>query len=190
MNRILRTSAALAALILASAAASSAADPAPGYVDFGRIVPSTEGKFVEVNLSEGLLKFGSMFASKQEPQAADVLRSLKHVRVNVVELNDANRSQIIERVKTIRQELETSGWTQIVNVREQPKGDDVQIYAKMRGAEAIEGLVVTVIDGNHEVVLVNIVGNIKPEQIAMLAERFNIDPLKKVDFAGTKHPGA
>ena len=187
MNRILRTSAALAALILASAAASSAADPAPGYVDFGRIVPSTEGKFVEVNLSEGLLKFGSMFASKQEPQAADVLRNLKHVRVNVVELSDANRSQIIERVKTIRQELETAGWTQIVNVREQPKGDDVQIYAKMRGAEAIEGLVVTVISGHNEVVLVNIVGDIKPEQIATLAERFNIDPLKKIHLPKPAH---
>ena len=77
-----------------------------------------------------------------------------------------------------------------MNVREQPNGDDVQIYAKMRGEEAIEGLVVTVIEGNHEVVLVNIVGDIKPEQIATLAERFNIDPLKKVDFAGAKHSGA
>jgi hypothetical protein len=190
MKCILRASAAVAALIFASAAASPAADPTPGYVDFGKIAPSTEGKFVEVNLPEGLLKFASMFASKQEPQAAEVLRNIKHVRVNVVELSDANRSQIIERVKAVRQELETSGWTQIVNVREQPKGDDVQIFAKMHGAEAIEGLVVTVIEDNHEVVLVNIVGDIKPEQIATLAERFNIDPLKKIDFAGTKHSGA
>ena len=187
MNRMLRISATAAALIFAAAAASRAADPIPGYVDFGRIAPSAEGKFVEVNLSEGLLKFASMFASKQEPQAAEVLRNLKLVRINVVELSDANRSQIVARVKTVRQELETSGWTQIVNVREQPKGDDVQIFAKMRGEEAIEGLVVTVIDGNHEVVLVNIVGDIKPEQIATLAERFNIDPLKKVDFAAAKH---
>jgi hypothetical protein len=190
MNCILRTSSTFAALIFASALVGSAADLAPGYVDFGGIVPSTEGKFVEVNLSEGILKFASTFACRQEPQSADVLRNLKHVRVNVVELSDANRSQIIERVKTVRQALETSGWTQIVNVREQPKGDDVQIFAKMRGEEAIEGLVVTVIEGNHEVVLVNIVGNIKPEQIAALADRFNIDPLKKVNFAGTKHSGA
>ena len=57
----------------------------------------------------------------------------------------------------------------------------------MRGEETIEGLVVTVISGGREVVLVNIVGDIKPEQIATLAERFNIDPLKDVDLAKTRH---
>jgi hypothetical protein len=36
------------------------------------------------------------------------------------------------------------------------------------------------------VVLVNIVGNIKPEQIATLAERFNIEPLKKFKVAAAK----
>jgi hypothetical protein len=76
---------------------------------------------------------------------------------------------------------------QIVTVREQPKGDDVQIYTKTRGEEAIEGLVVTVISGRNEVVLVNIVGDIKPEQIATLAERFNIDPLKKINLPKPTH---
>jgi hypothetical protein len=76
---------------------------------------------------------------------------------------------------------------QIVTVREQPKGDDVQIYTKTRGEEAIEGLVVTVISDRNEVVLVNIVGDIKPEQIATLAERFNIDPLKKINLPKPTH---
>ena len=92
MNRILRTSAAVAALIVVSVATSTAADPAPGYVDFGRIVPSTEGKFVEVNLSEGLLKFGSMFASKQEPRAADVLRQTRSYDILNISLEIARRS--------------------------------------------------------------------------------------------------
>lgn len=86
----------------------------------------------------------------------------------------------------MRKELESQGWSQVVNVREQPKGDDVQVFAKMRGEEAIEGLVVTVISGQKEVVLMNIVGDIKPEQIAALAERFNIEPLKKFEVAGVK----
>jgi hypothetical protein len=116
-----------------------------------------------------------------------LLCNLKHVRVNVVELSDGNREQTLDRVRAVRQELEAKGWTSLANVREQPKGDDVQIFAKMRGEEAIEGLVVTVISGSREVVLVNIVGDIKPEQIATLAERFHIDPLKEVDLAKTRH---
>ena len=68
MNRILRVSTTAAAIAWAFAAAAfAAADPAAGYVDFGKIMPATEGKFVEVNIPHGLLKFAAMFASKQEP---------------------------------------------------------------------------------------------------------------------------
>jgi hypothetical protein len=180
MNHMLRSTISLAALTFAAAA--FAADTAPGYVDFGKLVPSTEGQFVEINIPAGLIKFAATLVSKEEPQAAAVLQNLKHVRVNVVSLSDANRSQAIERVKAIRHDLETQGWFQIVSVREPPKGDDVQIYAKMHDDEAIEGLVITVISGAREVVLVNIVGDIKPEQIASLAERLNIEPLKNINL--------
>jgi hypothetical protein len=40
---------------------------------------------------------------------------------------------------------------------------------------------VTVIDSRKkEVVFVNLVGNIRPEQIAMIGKRLNIDPLAKL----------
>jgi len=193
MNRIRRLCTAAAALASAAVSLAAAEPAAPiasdasGYVDFGQLVPSAEGKFVEINLSPGLLKFAATCVAKQEPQASALLGNLKHVRVNVVELSDRNREQTLERVKAVRQELATQGWTPMVNVREQPKGDDVQIFAKMRGDEAIEGLVVTVIDSNHEVVLVNIVGDIKAEQIATLADRFDIDSLKHVKLAKHHH---
>ena len=188
MNPILRTSACAAALVWASASASfAAADQSPGYVDFGKIAPSGEGRFVEVDLPEGLIRFAAKLTSKQEPQAAEVLGNLKHVRVNVVELGDANREEIVGRVKAVRKELESQGWSQLVTVREQPKGDDVQIFARLRGEEAIEELVITVIEGQHEVVLVNIVGDIKPEHIATLVDRFNIDPLKKINLPKSEH---
>jgi Domain of unknown function (DUF4252) len=167
-----------AAVALAAATAFASPEPASGDVDFGNLLPAAEGKFVEVNLSAGLLKFAATIAGKQEPQAADLLRNLRHVRVNVIDLNDGNRSATVGRVQAIRRELAGQGWAQIVSVREPPKGDDVQIFAKTRGEEAIEGLVVTVIEGDRQVVLVNVVGDIKPEQIATLADRFNIEPLK------------
>jgi hypothetical protein len=187
MNPILR----LATVTVFSACVSSAAglaakDQGPGYVDFGQFAPSGEGKYVEVDLPEGLIKFAAKFASKDEPQAAEVLGNLKHVRVNVVELGDGNREEILGHVQALRNELTSQGWSQLVTVREQPKGDDVQVLAKMRGEEAIEGLVITVISGCHEVVLVNVVGDIKPEQIATLAERFDIEPLKHIKVAAVK----
>ena len=62
----------------------------------------------------------------------------------------------------------------------QKKDEDVGVYIKTRGEEAVQGVVVTVIDGNKEAVLVNIVGDIKPEKLAIIGERFNIEPLKKI----------
>jgi len=37
-----------------------------------------------------------------------------------------------------------------------------------------------VLSGNKEAVLVNIVGNIQPDKIALIGERFNIEPLKEI----------
>jgi len=44
-----------------------------------------------------------------------------------------------------------------------------------------------VIEGAREAVLINIVGNIKPERIALIGERFNIEPLKKIGRAIEKN---
>ena len=57
------------------------------------------------------------------------------------------------------------------------------VLLKSRGQEAIEGLVVTVIDHDREAVFVNIVGQLKPEDIARLGERLNLAPLKQVGAA-------
>ena len=54
-------------------------------------------------------------------------------------------------------------------------------------AEAVEGIAVTVLSGDGEAVFVNIVGDIRPQQIAEVGERLNIDPLKKLSRElGTK----
>jgi hypothetical protein len=56
----------------------------------------------------------------------------------------------------------------------------VAVFLKTRGDESVEGLAITVIGANNQAVLVNIVGDIRPEKVAMIGERFNIEPLKKV----------
>jgi uncharacterized protein DUF4252 len=70
----------------------------------------------------------------------------------------------------------------------QEKNDDVAIYLKTRGKEAVEGLVVTVLDGRKEAVFVNIVGDIKLEKLAALGDKFNLDALKKAAEAMKQPP--
>lgn len=157
-----------------------AAETEPGYIDVGQLMASAKGKFVEVNLSTGMLKFAAKLCARQEPEAAELIGNLKRIRVNVVSLDESNRKDTVAQIESIRQKLEKQGWTQMVTVREQDGGDNVDVHVKQRGEDIIEGLVVTVIDHSGEAVFVNIVGSISADQIAKVAENLNIEPLKKL----------
>jgi hypothetical protein len=55
----------------------------------------------------------------------------------------------------------------------------VGIFLKSRGQEAIEGVVITVLDGRKEAVFINIVGDIKMDKLGALADKMNLGVLKK-----------
>ena len=180
MKKLLRASLAAAIVSLALTTFSSAADNDSGAIDIGQLMPSAKGQFVEVNLTSAMLKFAARIAARQEPEAAEMIRNLKSIRVNVVGLDDSNRTGTVEQIENVRRKLETQGWTKMVTVREPNGGDNVDVHVKQRGEEAIDGLVVTVLDKKGEAVFVNIVGNIHADQIAQLAEKFDLEPLRKV----------
>ena len=174
-----------------SAAFSTIVFAAPteaGYVDIGQLMPSAKGEFVEVNLSAGMLKFAAKLAARHEPETAELIGNLKSIRVNVVGMDDSNRASTIEKIESVRRKLEAQGWTKMVTFREKEDGDNVDVHVMQRADESIDGLVVTVIDHKGEAVFVNIVGNINADQIAKIADKFDIDPLKKVHVKlGHKH---
>ncbi len=167
----------IAVLTASLAYTAYAANPAPGYIDFGRF-PQSGGEFVEIDLKSNLISMVTRLTAKDQPEVAELLRDLHSIRVNVIGLNDENRDDVEKRIKTIRTELDAKGWERIVSAQSQK--EDVGIYLKTRGEEAVEGLVITVLEGTREAVLINIVGNIKPEKLGAIGERLNIEPLKKV----------
>lgn len=174
--RPLITATAFASLCLAVHAES------PGLVDFGKFTPPGKGsEFVEVQVRSNLLNFAAQLVEKEQPEAAKLLRNVQLVRVNVVGLTEENREEMQQRVQKIRQELENRGWERNVNVQGKD-GEDVGIYTQTRGGEALAGIAVTVIDPKN-VVLVNVVGDIRPEQITALGESLNIKPLKELGDA-------
>ena len=160
----------------------------PGQVDFGAFAPPKGGgEFVEVNLPSSLILLGSRLVEKDAPDVAQVLSGLKLVRVNVIGLDEENRAELQKRAQKVRKELAGKGWERIVTA--QQKGQDVGIYLKMADKGAVQGLVALVMDGNQHAVFVNIVGDIKPEQLAMIGEKLHIDPLKTIGRAAEKREG-
>lgn len=180
--RLLCTAAFVSAAMLVSANASDE----PGYVDIGQLAPSAKGEFVEINLSPALLKFAARIAKHHEPDAAEIVGDIKRIRVNVVDLDDGNRAATIAKIEDVRAKLESQGWTRMVTVREAEGGDNVAVFAKMQSEDAIDGLVVTVIDRRGQAVFVNVVGNISADKIGALAEKYDIEPLRKVKIKATR----
>jgi hypothetical protein len=187
MKNLIRTSltAATASLALATAAFAAPSDE-PGYVDVGAFMPSAKGECVEVNLTSGLIKFATSIAKSKEPEVAELLGNLKSVRVNVVRLDDNNRADTLGKIEGVRRQLEGSGWAKVVTVREQGSGENVDVHVKQQSDDVIQGLVVTVISKKGEAVFVNIVGNISADKISQVAEKFNIEPLRKLKVQGAK----
>ncbi len=167
------------AMVTLLAATQLRADPLlPGQVDFGTFSPIPGGQYVEVNLPSSLISLAAKFIEKHEPDVANLLNGLKLVRVNVIGLNDDNRAEMEQRVNKVRRELSGKGWERIVTA--QQNAQDVGVYLKMDQNSAVQGLTVTVLEGSKQAVFVNIVGEIRPEQLSLLGEKLNIDSLKQL----------
>jgi hypothetical protein len=175
----------IAAATLSAAAFTQAAEES-AYVDFGKLMPSGENTFVEVNIKSNLIAMVAAFTKKSEPEITETILGLKQIRVNVMGLNKENREEMSKRVADIREKLDKGGWDRIVTAIE--KNQDVGVFLKMKDAKAIEGLCVTVLEGD-QVVLVNIIGDIRPEKLATVGERFNIEPLKHLPVKPVEKKG-
>ncbi len=171
------------AVLAAGVSLNVLAGPPPGRVDFGKFTPSDDGgEFVEIQINSNLLSLAAQMVEKQSPEAAKLVRSVELIHVNVIGLTDTNRADVLKRVRQIRHDLDAAGWEHNVVVQEKD-GQDVGVYTKTRGGEALAGLAITVIDPKDEVVLINIVGDIRPGQVAALGEKLDIKPLKEIGAA-------
>lgn len=181
---LLRRAAPAVAFVLLAASSLTAAEPA-GAVDFGAIPgPSGDGEQVEVHLPRNLISIATKIVAKQEPEVAKLLESIESVRVRVVSLDEGNRAAVQKRMGEVRADLAKQGWQKVVTAKD--GGDDVAIFMRTKGDEVIEGVAVTVLDGDSEAVFVNVVGSIRPEQIAEIAEALHVPHLAMLTAAVEK----
>ncbi len=186
MKNLLRTSFFCAAVSLALLTNSHAGNSPPGYADFGKFSPSGSGEFVEVQIESNIIGMVARLVEKEEPEIAQLIRGLQMIHVNVIGLDDKNREEVTQRIGKITDKLDGDGWKRMVMVQE--KGQSVNVFTKTRGDESVEGIALTVLEGTKHAVLVNIVGDIKPEKLAVIGEKFHINPLKELGGKFQKGP--
>jgi Domain of unknown function (DUF4252) len=129
---------------------------------------------VDVSLDGALLQLASRFLSEKDPDEANVKRlvgGLKGIYVKSYEF-DARDQYKDSDVDELRAQLRAPGWSRIVSARSKRAGDNSEIFLKTDGGQ-ITGLTIIVTDPK-ELTIVNIVGNIRPEDIRDLGGHMGI----------------
>ena len=139
--------------------------------------PAADREYVEVNLDRSLIELAMGIVGAKEPSLAALLAEIERVNIRVIGLDESNRASSLQRIEEIRSNLEADGWATIVTVSEGDRGHDVSVLARM-DEDAITGLVITVIDSDDGIVVLDISGQVRTEQIAELVERLNIEGLE------------
>jgi hypothetical protein len=180
----------VASLFMACAASMAAADKSskdkeaalksePGYVDFSMLDRLGQEAKVEVNLRDPMLGLVSKFISEDDPELRDLIAGLKLVRVRVYDAAAAGMDKLLAAGSEATRQLDADGWERIVRVRED--GEHVDVYFKpSKNAEWIEGVLVIALEAGDEAAFVNIVGTIRPEDVARLGDHMDIDGLDRV----------
>ena len=150
----------------------------PGYVDFAPLEKITQEAKVEVNLKSPMLGLVSKFMGQEDPELRAMLANLKLVRVRVYDLTPEIEKEFLAAGSETTKRLDKAGWERVVRVRED--GDRVDVYFKPSAkAEWIEGVLIIAVDS--EAAFVNIVGQIRPEDVGKIGEHFDIDGIDSGD---------
>jgi len=152
----------------------------PGYVNFSELneIAGSEPN-VEVSLKEPLLRLITNILKNNEEEAAQFISTLIRVNVRVFDSSQIDTDRMAETMSAVAQRLDADSWERVVRVREGT--DHVDVYFRLSDdAELIHGIAIMVAEPD-ETVLVNIVGDISPDDISAIGERFDIDELAEIE---------
>ena len=156
--------------------------PDPGSVaieDLGAFGP--DGAEVEVDLQGPMVQLVAAATSESDPDVSALLRSIRRIRV-LSGVPGGEWTETRDRLEQAVIDLERSGWSRIVRVRD----DDELVYVLVLPVgDRFAGMTVLVLDGPDEASLVNIAGDIDPATIgrlsAVLDDVPDLDELAEMD---------
>ncbi len=148
----------------------------PGYVDFADLANQFgTAPTLEVNIKGPLLKLVAEASREDDPELADLLLKLDAIQVQGYPLRRSQFRSTERRFAILAEQLGTEGWEPVVTLRDY--GQYVDMYVK-QNAQAIEGMVLLVLDSEAgETVFINIVGDIDPEEMGRIGNKFTSSPI-------------
>jgi hypothetical protein len=134
----------------------------PGYADFGALQNLSADSHIGLSLGPLPLKIAAwginLAEDEDDEEIGSFLRELRAVRVYTFEGVEEDPAEVESGVKELTAELARDGWLNIATVREE--SELTSVFLRPDKNFAHHGLVV-VVQEPDEVVLVNLIGNIR-----------------------------
>jgi len=141
-----------------------------GYADLESLGMRDTDRVMNISIGPALLHFAARYID-DEPETRDLLRSLDGVRIRIYEIN-GDASRVAQRIFSMSEHLQDDGWKPVLLVREQD--EEVHMLLRMNN-DHISGMIVLVSDGESEAVIVNLMGEIRPEQFGDVMVALEVD---------------
>lgn len=135
---------------------------------------------VDVTLDSSMLQLASRFLSDRDPDEAHAKRlvtGLKGIYVRSFQFANSGEYSPAD-VESVRSQLQAPAWARVVTVRSRKSGDNADVYIKTESGQ-ITGLTV-IASEPKELTIVNIVGNIRPEDLRDLGGKFGLPKMDDV----------
>jgi len=160
----------------------------PGFAFFG--VPSTlpeADRQFGISLGPIPLRLATMASrpifNDDEDWISDALSDVRAVRVYVYEI-DGESERVVDHMNATRRKLIVEGWDQLAAIRDD--GGLVTALVMHQQPETVRGVVV-MYEEDEELVLVNVIGKIRPDTFSILMEGLDIEiPMMEIQDPNPK----
>ena len=141
-----------------------------GFADLDSLGLADTDRVMSISIGPALLRFAARHI-EEDPETEALLRSLDGVRIRIYEI-DGDARRVASRMEGMSRKLQAGGWEQVMLVR----SDGEQAHMLMRVADQrICGMTVLVSDGESEAVVINLMGDLQPEQFADVMVALDVD---------------
>jgi hypothetical protein len=123
-----------------------------------------------LSIGPALLRFAANHVD-DDPEVRDLLRSLDGVRIRIYEI-DGDAARVASRIGNISTQLQDDGWEAVLSIRE---GSEATYMLLRTVDQQIRGMTVLVSDGDSEAVVINLMGEIRPEQFGDVMVALDVD---------------
>ena len=160
----------LACALLVGACGITAPRGSEGFADLDSLGIADTERVLTLSFGPALLRFAARQV-EDDPETQELLRGLDGVRIRIYEI-DGEAARVASRMDTMSRKLQAHGWEPVMLVR----SENEQAHMLLKVVDQrIRGMTVLVSDGESEAVVINLMGDLEPQQFAGVMTALDVD---------------